>query len=80
MARGKAREPSDKRVMTDAQVAAFFGIDTATVRRRLARPVKGEVDLNAAHPCIVGGRRLWLREDVESLLLRFTQQRKGARA
>lgn len=61
-------KPSDNRVMFDADVAAFFGIDKRTLQRRILRPVPGEIDPNDAHPATIGGRRLWLREEVERLV------------
>ena len=67
MTRAKAG-PSDCRIMFDADVAAFFGIDKRTLQRRILRPVPGEIDPNDAHPVTIGGRRLWLREDVERLV------------
>ena len=67
MTRAKAK-PSDCRVMFDADVAAFFGIDKRTLQRRILRPVPGEIDPNDARPVTIGGRRLWLREDVERLV------------
>ena len=67
MTRAKAG-PSDCRIMFDADVAAFFGIDKRTLQRRIMRPVPGEIDPNDAHPVTIGGRRLWLREDVERLV------------
>lgn len=67
MTRPRAR-PADCRVMFDADVAAFFGISVKTLQRRVARPVKGEIDPNDAHPVTIGSRRLWLRSDVERLI------------
>lgn len=61
-------KPSDNRVMFDADVAAFFGIDKRTLQRRILRPVPGEIDPNDAHPQTIGGRRLWLRDEVERLV------------
>ena len=61
-------KPSDCRVMFDADVAAFFGIDKRTLQRRILRPVPGEIDPNDAHPVTIGGRRLWLREEIERLV------------
>lgn len=75
MTRPRAK-PTDSRVWFDADVAAFFGISVKTLQRRVARPVKGEIDPNDAHPQTIGGRRLWLREDVERLIGIGTQ-RKG---
>lgn len=67
MTRPRAK-PTDPRVMFDADVAAFFGIDKRTLQRRILRPVPGEIDPNDAHPQTIEGRRLWLREDVERLV------------
>jgi len=61
-------KPTDPRVMFDADVAAFFGIDKRTLQRRILRPVPGEINPNDAHPQRIGSRRLWLREDVERLV------------
>ena len=58
-------KPTDPRVMFDADVAAFFGIDKRTLQRRILRPVPGEINPNDAHPQRIWSRRLWLREDVE---------------
>ena len=63
-----AAKSSDRRVMFDAEVAAFLGISKKTLQNRVARPVKGEIDLNAAKPQRIGNRRLWLREEVERLV------------
>jgi predicted DNA-binding transcriptional regulator AlpA len=63
-----AAKSSDRRVMFDAEVAAFLGISKKTLQNRVARPVKGEIDLNAAKPQRIGSRRLWLREEVERLV------------
>ncbi len=67
--RARPRKSSDCRVMFDAEVAAFFGISKATLCRRLARPVKGEIDLNRARPQRVGSRRIWLRDNVERVIM-----------
>ena len=69
---------SDSRVMFDEEVAAFFGIDKRTLQRRVLRPVPGEIDPNDAHPQTIGGRRLWLREEVERLV-GIGEQRKVSR-
>ena len=69
-------KPTDCRVMFDADVAAFFGIDKRTLQRRILRPVPGEIDPNDAHPCVIGNRRLWLREEVERLV-GIGEPRKG---
>ena len=67
MTRAKAK-PSDSRIMFDADVAAFLGIDKRTLQRRIMRPVPGEIDPNDARPVKIGSRRLWRREDVERLV------------
>lgn len=67
MTRAKAR-PEDCRIMFDADVAAFLGIDKRTLQRRILRPVPGEIDPNDARPVTIGSRRLWRREDVERLV------------
>lgn len=58
---------ADNRIMTDAEVAALFGISTKTLQRRVHRPISGEIDPNRAEPHIIGGRRFWVREKVEVL-------------
>ena len=72
------KAPGDSRIMFDADVAAFFGISTKTLQRRVAKPAEGEINPNLAHPKTIGGRRLWLREDVERLLGIGTRK-EGAR-
>lgn len=57
----------EKPVMTDAEVAAFFGISKRTLQRRVLKPEAGEIDPNKAEPQTIGGRRFWLRENVERL-------------
>lgn len=59
---------TDKPVMFDAEVAEFLGISTRTLQRRITHPVKGEVNLNEAKPHVIGGRRLWLRANIEKLI------------
>ena len=60
-------KPKDERVMFDADVAAFFGITVKTLQRRVATPAKGEINPNDARPKTIGGRRFWLRKNVERL-------------
>jgi len=67
MARPRAKS-TDCRVMFDTDVAAFFGISLKTLQRRIMTPARGEINPNDAHPQTIGGRRLWLREDVERLV------------
>jgi len=59
---------SDSRIMTDAEVARLLGVSARTLKRRMKRPRAGELDLNKAKPTTFGGRRLWLRANVEELL------------
>ena len=56
-----------REVMTDAEVAEFFGISKRTFQGRVAKPAKGEINPNDAKPQTIGGRRFWLRENVERL-------------
>ena len=58
---------NQRQVMTDEEVAAFFGISKRTLQRRVLNPAKGEIDPNDAHPQTIGSRRFWLRENVERL-------------
>lgn len=55
-------------IMFDKDVAKFFRISLKTFQRRVLRPRKGELDPNKAEPCVIGGRRLWLRANVERVL------------
>lgn len=54
-------------IMTDKDVAKFFNISVRTLTRRLDKPLEGEIDLNRAEPRKIGGRRFWLRENVEKV-------------
>lgn len=54
-----------RNIMTDKEVAEFFGISARTLKRRVLKPLAGEIDLNLAEPRRIGGRRFWLRESVE---------------
>lgn len=57
----------EKPIMTDAEVAEFFGVTVRTLQRRVKTPKAGELDLNKAEPTVFGGRRFWLRANVERL-------------
>ena len=57
----------ERPIMTDAEVAAFFGISRATLQRCVKRPAKGEINLNDAEPRVIGTRRFWVRENVMRL-------------
>lgn len=52
-------------IMTDKDVAKFFNISVRTLARRLEKPLDGEIDPNLAEPRKIGGRRFWLRANVE---------------
>ena len=54
-------------IMTDKDVAKFFGIFVRTLTRRLDKPLAGEIDPNLGNPRKIGGRRFWLRENVERM-------------
>lgn len=54
-------------IMTDKDVAKFFGISVRTLMRRLEKPLAGEIDPNLGNPRKIGGRRFWLRENVERM-------------
>ena len=54
-------------IMTDKDVAKFFGISVRTLMRRLDKPLAGEIDPNLGNPRKIGGRRFWLRETVERM-------------
>lgn len=59
---------TEKPIMFDRDVAAFFGMSLRTLQRRVKKPVTGEIDLNRAEPQTIGSRRLWLRTNVERLV------------
>lgn len=54
-------------IMTDKDVAKFFNISVRTLTRRLEKPLAGEIDPNLGNPSKIGGRRFWLRENVERM-------------
>ena len=54
-------------IMTDKDVAKFFGISVRTLMRRLDKPLACEIDPNLGNPRKIGGRRFWLRENVERM-------------
>lgn len=59
---------AEKPIMFDKEVAALFGISVRTFQRRVNNPMPGEIDPNKAEPVTIGGRRLWLRENVMRLV------------
>ena len=54
----------EKPIMTDAEVAEFFGIHKRTFQDRVARPVKNEIDPNTIEHATIGGRRFWVRDSL----------------
>lgn len=72
----RAKKPADNRVMFDKDVAEFLGISVRTLTRRIEEPACSEINLNDAHPCVIGSRRLWLRENVERLVGIGAEERK----
>ena len=56
-----------REVMTDAEVAEFFGIHKRTLQGRILKPVPGEINPNDARPHMIGSRRLGVRAKVERL-------------
>ena len=75
--RNRITKPSDSRVMFDKDVAQFLGISVRTLARRIEKPARGEINPNDAHPCVIGSRRLWLREEVERLVGIVSTERKS---
>lgn len=55
-------------IMFDKDVAKFLGVSVDTLRRRIKKPAKGEIDPNRAEPQRFGDRRFWLRSNVERLV------------
>lgn len=60
---------TEKDIMTDAQVAKLAHISLCTFQRRMQTGFKtGELDFTQARPMVNGGRRFWLRSDVEKVI------------
>lgn len=57
----------EKPIMTDAEVAEFFGVSVRTLQRRAKNPKDGELRLTNAVHAVVGGRRFLVRESVMRL-------------
>ena len=57
----------EKPIMTDAEVAEFFGVSVRTLQRRAKNPKDGELRLTDAVHVVVRGRRFWVRESVMRL-------------
>ena len=59
---------NEKPIMFDKEVADFFGISVRTFKRRILKPVPGEINPNEAAPVTIGRRRIWLRANIERLV------------
>ena len=57
-----------KPIMTDAEVAEFFGMSVRTLARRVQKPKDGELRLVDAEHAVVGGRRFWVRDSLMKLI------------
>lgn len=56
-------------ILTDADVAKLAGVSVETFQRSLRYGIPpGEIDWLAAKPMLHGGRRRWLRQDVERVI------------
>lgn len=56
-------------ILRDCDVAKLAGISLDTFQRRMRTGFRpGELDWNLARPMVNGGRRFWLRQDVESII------------
>ncbi len=56
-------------IMSDADVAELAGVSVDTFQRSLRVGIKaGELDWMQAKPMLHGGRRRWLRADVERVI------------
>lgn len=53
-----------KPIMTDAEVAEFFGMSVRTLARRVQKPKAGELRLVDVEHAVVGGRRFWVRDSL----------------
>lgn len=64
--------PAD--ILRDDDVAKLAGVSLDTFQRRMRKGFRrGELDWRQARPMIIGGRRVWLRSDVENVIKeRFT--------
>ena len=56
-------------IMTDEQVAKLARLSLCTFQRKMRDGfASGELDWNRARPMVNGGRRTWLRSDVEKVI------------
>lgn len=62
-----------KDIMSDADVAKLVNISVDRFQRRMRDGFKsGEYDFRQARPTLMGGRRVWLRADVERIITERT--------
>ena len=60
-------------ILTDADVAKLAHLSLCTFQRRMKDGFKpGELDFTKARPMVNGGRRFWLRSDVERIITQRT--------
>ena len=56
-------------ILTDADVAKLAGLSLYSFQARMRDGIRsGEIDWFAARPMTLGGRRRWLRQDVEKVI------------
>lgn len=56
-------------IMSDADVAKLIGVALSTFQKWLRTDTpNGSILWEKAHPVMVGGRRRWLRSDIEKIL------------
>lgn len=60
---------TSKDIMDDADVAELARISVDRFQRRMRKSFhRGELDFRQADPTVMGGRRVWLRVDVERII------------
>ena len=60
---------TSKDIMSDADMAELVNLSIDRFQRRMREGFKrGELDFRQADPTVMGGRRVWLRADVERII------------
>lgn len=60
---------TSKDIMSDEEVARLVRLSTDRFQRRMREGFRrGEYDFRRANPTVMGGRRVWLRVDVERVI------------
>lgn len=60
---------TSKDILCDADVAKLVNLSVDRFQRRMREGFKrGELDFRQADPTVMGGRRVWLRADVERII------------